>query len=228
MYIDKLANGINPLDDTEVNENDIVNNVRISRCLFFVADTLNKIIENGGITAPVRFKINYFDITAEELANFKYSDTPIPISEITKRINDVINPDKCKKFTHRMFTEWLVSLNMLTEIKLEDNKTTKRPTENGFSIGISLEERIGQYDTYYVVVYDKSAQEFIIDNIFSIIDHFNEKNRKDNQGTPWTSEQEQLLIEMFNNNVSIREMASALKRTNGGIRAKLQKMGYEI
>ena len=43
MYIDKLANGINPLDDTAVAENDVVNNVRISRCLFFVSDTLRSI-----------------------------------------------------------------------------------------------------------------------------------------------------------------------------------------
>lgn len=31
-FIDKLANGINPLDDTPISETDIVNNVRLSRC----------------------------------------------------------------------------------------------------------------------------------------------------------------------------------------------------
>ncbi len=30
MYIDKLANGVNPLDDTTLSEDDIVNNVRIA------------------------------------------------------------------------------------------------------------------------------------------------------------------------------------------------------
>ena len=34
MYIDKLANGVNPLDDSTVPENDIVNNIRLSRCFF--------------------------------------------------------------------------------------------------------------------------------------------------------------------------------------------------
>ena len=47
-YMDKLANGINPLDDTTLSENDIVNNVRISRCLFYVSDVLRQVIENGG------------------------------------------------------------------------------------------------------------------------------------------------------------------------------------
>lgn len=47
IYIEKLANGINPLTDDNVPEGDIVNNVKISRCLFFVADVLEKVIENG-------------------------------------------------------------------------------------------------------------------------------------------------------------------------------------
>lgn len=48
IYIEKLANGINPLTDDNVPEGDIVNNVKISRCLFFVSDVLEKVIENGG------------------------------------------------------------------------------------------------------------------------------------------------------------------------------------
>ena len=37
-FIDKLANGINPLDDTPVPDGDIANNVRLSRCFFFVSE----------------------------------------------------------------------------------------------------------------------------------------------------------------------------------------------
>ena len=33
-YIDKLANGINPIDDTPAAPTDIINNISISRCLF--------------------------------------------------------------------------------------------------------------------------------------------------------------------------------------------------
>ena len=33
-YIDKLANGINPVDDTMAPDADIINNVRLSGCLF--------------------------------------------------------------------------------------------------------------------------------------------------------------------------------------------------
>ena len=42
-WIEKLANGINPLTLEPVKEDDIVNNVHISRCLFFVSGMLGKV-----------------------------------------------------------------------------------------------------------------------------------------------------------------------------------------
>ena len=49
-YIEKLANGINPLTDQPVPDADSINNVRISRCLFYVSDLLRQIVENGGVS----------------------------------------------------------------------------------------------------------------------------------------------------------------------------------
>ena len=50
-FIDKLANGINPLDDTPIPDDDIANNVRLSRCFFYVSDILRQVYENGGVTS---------------------------------------------------------------------------------------------------------------------------------------------------------------------------------
>lgn len=41
--IQKLANGINPMSGQEGSEGDVVNHVRISRCLFYVPDILGQI-----------------------------------------------------------------------------------------------------------------------------------------------------------------------------------------
>lgn len=51
MYMEKLANGINPLDDTMIPDGEVVNQVRLSRCFFYVADVLRQVIDNGGVTA---------------------------------------------------------------------------------------------------------------------------------------------------------------------------------
>lgn len=86
MYLEKLANGVNPLNNEEVAENDVVNNVRISRCLFYTSGILKQIVDNKG-----KFKVEMpdraeFGITVEQLANYEYSERPISITEVTKRI----------------------------------------------------------------------------------------------------------------------------------------------
>ncbi len=177
MYIDKLANGTNPLDNTALSENDIVNNVRISRCLFYVSDVLRKVIENNGnIGSQKRVKKTDFIITEDELKNFDYSSKPIPVSEIAKRINDITDTENCKKFTHRMVTQWLVEIGMLLETVNEKDEKCKRPTQQGAELGIFVEERMGERGPYKVVVYNTSAQSFIIDNIYCILEHHYQKN----------------------------------------------------
>ena len=47
-FVDKLAEGINPIDGTPIAEGDLLNNVRISRCMYYVSDILRRVIENGG------------------------------------------------------------------------------------------------------------------------------------------------------------------------------------
>ena len=46
-YLDKLANGINPITNGLASENDTINNIHISRCLFYVSDVLRILIKNN-------------------------------------------------------------------------------------------------------------------------------------------------------------------------------------
>lgn len=46
-YLDKLANGINPITNELASEYDTINNIHISRCLFYVSDVLRNLIENN-------------------------------------------------------------------------------------------------------------------------------------------------------------------------------------
>lgn len=64
-YIDSLANGINPLTGEPVNEGDIVNNVRISRCLFYVSGILGKVLSGEKAIVPREKKVRIFNIRGE-------------------------------------------------------------------------------------------------------------------------------------------------------------------
>ena len=73
LYMEKLANGINPLTDEPVGEDDVINNVRLYRCFFYVTDVLRQVIENGGVESagPVAKK--------KKLPVLKPSPRPLPV-----------------------------------------------------------------------------------------------------------------------------------------------------
>ena len=102
MHMDKLANGINPIDDTMTPDDDLINNVRLSRCFFFVSDVLRQVIENGGTKSAVNKKPKKLplEIPMEKRSQFAYSEVPIPASEIAKRINVLDDNDTMQKLTY--------------------------------------------------------------------------------------------------------------------------------
>ncbi len=53
--------------------------------------------------------------------------------------------------------------------------TTKHPTEKGTYMGISVEKRQGMRGEYLTVVYNKQAQQFIIDNMDAVLDSMGKK-----------------------------------------------------
>lgn len=167
-YIDDLANGVNPFTKEEVNETDIINNVKISRCLFYVSEILGEVISNGGVKKPPKQKQVDFNIDNIDFDSIEISDAPVTVSIIAQRIN-AVKPENMKKLKVTAITNWLVSINMLKVIKI-NNKNVKQVTDSGMDLGLTEEERLGQYGKYYAVTYNKNAQQFIVDNLNSIID----------------------------------------------------------
>ncbi len=176
-YIDDLARGINPFSKEAVDDNDIINNVKISRCLFYVSDILEAVIAGGGVKKPKKPKLEVFDLQTLDLDNYEYLIHPITISVIARKINE-LKPEAMEKLKVTAITNWLVDINMLSVVHA-NGKNHKCPTANGESIGITMEQRDGQYGPYYAVLYNESAQHFIIDNLAAIIDGgYNERQKK--------------------------------------------------
>ena len=171
MYLEKLANGINPIDGSVILDGDIVNHVRISRCFFYVSDVLRQVIENGGVTAQERDRKAPFSLTLGQREAFEFSAIPIPISEIAKRINALSPNENMATLPYSAIRDWLMSLGMLDYALDGNGKKAVRPTPQGESIGIGLEARNGPNGPYFVVVYNLAAQHFILDNVDAIADY---------------------------------------------------------
>ena len=181
-YIDKLANGINPLTGQPVADADIVNNVRISRCLFYVSDILRQTIESRGISSvKKKQKKLTFYIDHDQRAKFEYSDKPIPVSEITRRINALIDEDNMLKLKHTSITSWLMDIGLLIELVQTDERIFKQPTQQGNVLGITIEIRHGMTKDYSVTVYNRAAQQFVLDNLDAVIEkQLQQKQSKEN------------------------------------------------
>lgn len=134
------------------------------------------------------------------------------------------------KLKYTSITTFLLQSGFLVQAEAGDGEKTKAPTKQGTSIGISSEERVGQSGTYRVTVYNADAQQFILDNIDAVIEINNQKTSASEktaeyQGQPWTTTYDETLIDLFQKNVPISEIAVTLKRSDGGIRARLKKLG---
>lgn len=173
-YIDSLANGLNPLDGTPIPEQDIVNNVKISRCLFFVSDVLRKQIDDPEPEKASGKAKKPFYITEEEKLQYIPSKTPIPASGISDKVNEILDEKKMRKVSYRTITAWLVKVGLMKEEETSSGKCRKVPTASGITMGITTEIRTGVHGEYPCVVYDENAQEFVVDNLNAIMNPAND------------------------------------------------------
>ena len=165
-YIRKMADGINPITNEPAADCDMVNNVRITRCLYYVSDILRQVIDNDGVIKKKSSKKAEFFITDEQRAALTEFDRPAYASELADKINAVTEINNCKKFAAKWVTEYFVSIGLLY---IDDD--SKRAAEAGAELGILSEKRRSSYThrEYWVNAYSPEAQRFIIDNIDSIV-----------------------------------------------------------
>ena len=88
VYMDKLAQGIDPISDQEMPEDSVLNNVRLARCFFYVSGVLDQVIANGGNVKKTPKKDFY--VTEEELRRIAVSQEPTQITQFVDRIMNVI------------------------------------------------------------------------------------------------------------------------------------------
>ena len=225
-YLDKLAKGIDPLTGREVPEGEIINNVRISRCLFYVADVLRQVIENGGVIgAPAkRGELAPYALPFEARSRYAFGEWPLSVSQIAQRLNELVDLSTMQKLKTTSITKFLLQSGLLFEEEGPSGKKSKCPTEAGWKLGISTQQRTGLNGDYTAVVYDRQAQQFILDNLDAII-AINAAPLHENQGKPWEPEEDTYLLQAVQAGVEVKDMSVQLKRTRAAVRARLEKLG---
>ena len=167
VYMEKLAQGIDPISDQEIPEDSVLNNVRLARCFFYVSGVLDQVIANGGKVAHTPQKD--FSITDEELRRINPSQEPIRITQFVELVMNAINDADRKRLKTTTITSWLIEKGFMSKQADADGKTKRLPTAMGEQIGLTVKLREGQYGTYQAVYYSAEAQQFILDHLQEIL-----------------------------------------------------------
>jgi len=170
-YMDRLAEGNDPVCGLPLPDDTALNNVRLSRCFFFVSDILRQVIENGGTVSRRPAKntaLPPFVMPEEMRGQIEISEEPTMITKFAARITDLVDAGSMRKLKVTAFTSWLVGNGYLYEDTVNEKKC-KRPTKVGEEIGIFAESRDGQGGGYIAILYKEKAQRFLIENLDQII-----------------------------------------------------------
>lgn len=168
-YISSMANGINPLNGEYAPEGDTISQERIQKCCSYVADILDKLIENEGNfgTIPKR----KFSITSRQLCDVKISNTPIGINDFVKRINAVTDKNM-RGISGAKIASWMAEQGYLTVVEktIPSKKTYKILNEHSAQLELTTTEYVDKKkgEISQQILYGPKAQKFILDNIDKI------------------------------------------------------------
>lgn len=174
-YIDRIADGRNPVNNTPVNENDALNNPNIIRCMYFIKDVLETVRRNGGVIGG-RGKAAPAVIPPEALDAFVYQEDK-SITHLMKQIYEPVQDMNIKKISFMKVTTWLKEEGYLKEAEKigsgskQDGRAKNVPTEKGIELGLYLWEREYEGRMYQTVMYDKQAQEYVVERMRREMEH---------------------------------------------------------
>ena len=170
LYLQRIADGKNPVNNMPAEEDTILNNPNVIRCMFFVKEILEEVKRNGGFIGGKSKKSAKEDFPLEVLRQFAYREDKT-ISRFVEQVNEAVDDTVYQKLSYRPISQWLKLNGFLAEeYSQEYHKTMTVSTERGTGIGIRSEKQTNAQGVGYIrIVYEKQAQEYLIQNMEAIL-----------------------------------------------------------
>lgn len=177
MFMDYLANGIDPVSNTDANT-ETLRNEQIIACFRYISDILAKDIYQAETDIK---KNDAFYITEEQLAELNVYSYNCKVSELANEINRVTIANRTKKLPATWINDWLEAEGYLCQSDLK----SRIATEKGKQLGITTEYRRKDDGTeYYINLYTAQAQGFVFMHLNEIIAFRNERNSQTEEKIP--------------------------------------------
>ena len=173
IYLQRITEGHNPVNNMPAEEDSVLNNPNVIRCMYFIKDILEELRRNDGYIGrrPRKNRDDSKpDYPLENLAGFRYTGDK-PITKLVAQLNELVDIGKYKKLTYDPIIKWLMKNGYLKEeIHQGSDKRKKVPTEKGSAAGIRGEKRTDEKGIVFIyIIYGQQAQELIVKNMAEIL-----------------------------------------------------------
>lgn len=162
MYLERLSEGINPLNGAVIPEGEVVREERIIRCFKYAAEKLSAMnVQSEEKKSAKSFFILDVQLEALEPSNWKISST-----HLVEKINRVTEENETRKFQAKWLLDWLTEQGLL-----ESRDSRRFTTESGKMLGIIVDEVTNPETQLPVrrVSFSTEAQIFVFDHLREMI-----------------------------------------------------------
>lgn len=168
MYMDMLAQGMDPITGLPLPQACGLDQQRLGRCFSYVSGILDQVIRNGGVVGKPERTLEFF-LTPAQLASVPISEQPVRMTELIDALHRAAGNPEMKKPSALRISDWLVAGGFLTRETTPDSKTRRVPTQAGLALGLSAQLRQSRDGEYVAVYYNANAQRFLLSNLDAIL-----------------------------------------------------------
>jgi len=167
-YIDKLVEGINPVNGKPISTREVIYDYKVSRQLEFISEYIKNEISRLESNEKTKKdeeddELMEFELTDNELKKIQLSEKPISLADICNMLNHLRPSSKMRKLKAISAIEVLNAFGMIDRVRRKII-----PTEQGTALGIRFKEFQSNGSTLTKVLYSKEAQQFVIDHLKEI------------------------------------------------------------
>lgn len=170
-YLRNLASGRNPLGGEDLAEDHMLRDPSLVKALDLSADLLEAYLKNGGFNTVRPERVRPFRITEAQRQRIELSTEPIGVTTLAANITKVL-PYDMRVVRYSDISNWLQYIGALEWDTSTPGSRKRVASAMGKELGIQVVERKSVEGNYYRKnVYTAQAQQFVIDNLESIMSH---------------------------------------------------------
>ena len=164
-----LTEGINPFTG-EVQEDGLLNDPRMLRCLYYVIEILEKAREGSGLRYINRKTLPYY-FPEGLMAKVALPSESIGVNAFAKAVNMVLDAARSKNLTGNALNLQLKKMGILTDIAEENGKHRTGVNDSSREYGIEVVTGNFEGKVFEKVVFNEKGKRFLLENLQRIMEY---------------------------------------------------------